>query len=352
MRMVELIPRRIGQMVTNRLRQQLAGLFVSLSAVFLSLLITSPANAHHHHPAAINLRVHGRFRIVAYGDTRFTDAANTKAANAEVRQQLVSAIGAAQPDLVTFGGDITYNGDDVSDWKVYDRETAVWSKNKIRVYPALGNHDLHGDLRVALKNYFERFPQLHGSRFYAVRIANALMLTLDSALDETGSAQGRWLRNQLLRLPDGVDFVFVVLHHPPYTSSSDEKTYGGGHSARPAEQKLAAYLEARQRTMRARIVVLSGHVHNYERHEHGGVTYFVTGGGGAHAYPITRAANDPFQSSEINYHYLLIEVDGGRLTATMNRLEMKDGVANWTQPDSTTIESAKRATRHKIASLN
>src|SRR5262249_38048723 len=160
-------------------------------------------------------------------------------------QQLVRAIAEAHPDFVTFGGDITYNGDDVNDWEVYDRETAVWNEHKIQVYPALGNHDLHGDVGVALKNYFARFPRLHGSRFYAVRIANALMLTLDSALDETSSAQGRWLRNQLRRVPGGVDFIFIVLHHPPYTSSSDDKAFGGGHSARPAEQKLAAYLEDR-----------------------------------------------------------------------------------------------------------
>ena len=73
-----------------------------------------------------------------------------------------------------------------------------------------------------------------------------------------------------------MDFVFIVLHHPPYTSSSDAKTFGGGHSARSQEQKLAKTLEARQQNLRARIVVFSGHVHNYERHEHGGVTYFVT----------------------------------------------------------------------------
>jgi hypothetical protein len=78
-------------------------------------------------------------------------------------------------------------------------------------------------------------------------------------------------------------------------------------------------------------------VHNYERHEHGGVTYFVTGGGGAHAYPITRAADDPFQSREVNYHYILVDVRPGKLKATMNRLEMIDGVAKWTQPDSVTV---------------
>lgn len=36
-------------------------------------------------------------------------------------------------------------------------------------------------------------------------------------------------------------------------------------------------LEQRQRNTRARFVVFSGHVHNYERHEHGGVTDSVPG---------------------------------------------------------------------------
>jgi hypothetical protein len=134
-----------------------------------------------------------------------------------------------------------------------------------------------------------------------------------------------------------VDFVFVMDHHPPYTSSSDDKKFGGGHSARPTEQHLAKILEERQAHTRARFVVFSGHVHNYERHEHGGVTYFVTGGGAAHAYPIERAADDPFQSKEINYHYLLVEVDHGQLKVTMNRLVLTGGNAAWTQPDSVKI---------------
>jgi hypothetical protein len=89
--------------------------------------------------------------------------------------------------------------------------------------------------------------------------------------------------------------------------------------------------------MRARIVVFSGHVHNYERHEHGGITYFVTGGGGAHAYPIERAPEDPYQSKEVNYHYLLVEVDHRELKITMNRLDITNGKVTWTQPDFTTV---------------
>lgn len=306
-------------------------------AIVLFIALTAVAAAAQSKPPEIDTRLHPSFRFVAYGDTRFTDPANTKDANPEVRQQLVRAIADARPDFITFGGDIAFNGDNANDWTEYDRETLVWREHRIPVYPALGNHDLHGDLSVALGNYFARFPILQMNRFYAVHAGNTLMLTLDSALDELTGAQGEWLQYELGHLAAGLDFVFIVLHHPPYTSSSDAKTYGGGHSARSPEQKLAEYLEEQQKKIRARIVVFAGHVHNYERHEHGGVTYFVVGGGGAHAYPITRAANDLFQSNEVNYHYLLLEVQPGKLKATMNRLELKDGVATWSQPDSVLI---------------
>src|SRR5689334_17794588 len=96
-------------------------------------------------------------------------------------------------------------------------------------------------------------------------------------------------------------------------------------------------LEDRQAHARVRFVVFSGHVHNYERHEHGGVTYFVSGGGAAHAYPIERAADDPFQSKEVNYHYLLVEVAQQQLRVTMNRIDLTTSKAVWTQPDSIKI---------------
>jgi Icc-related predicted phosphoesterase len=288
-------------------------------------------------PVELQLEVSTPFRFVTYGDSRFHDPRDIVAANPPVRQALVQAIAEVKPAFVSFGGDIVYNGFDGDDWKVWDSETAVWRANKIPVYPALGNHDLHGDEKVALANYFQRFPDLKNSRYYSVRAANTLMLVLDSALDEISGPQGQWLTQKLDRIPADVDFVFLVLHHPPYTSSSDAKTFGGGHSARSQEQELAKALEARQQTLRARIVVFSGHVHNYERHEHGGVTYLVTGGAGAHAYPIERAASDPFQSKEINYHYLLVEVDRGNLKVTMHRLDLTSGTAVWTQPDSVAI---------------
>jgi Icc-related predicted phosphoesterase len=229
-------------------------------------------------PEELQLQVSTPFHFVTYGDSRFHDPKDTEAANPSVRQALVQAIADTNPAFISFGGDIVLNGYDVNDWKVWDSETAVWRAKKIPVYPALGNHDLHGDEKVALANYFLRFPDLKNSRYYSVRAANTLVLVLDSSLDENAGPEGQWLTQKLEHIPSDVDFVFLVLHHPPYTSSSDAKKFGGGHAARPQEEELAKMLEGRQQKLRARIVVFSGHVHNYERHEHGGVTYFVTGG--------------------------------------------------------------------------
>lgn len=282
----------------------------------------------------LTLELKTPFRFVVYGDTRFHDPNDTQAANPAVRRALVQAIAVANPAFICFTGDIVYNGNDAGDWKVWDAETSIWRERKIPIYPALGNHDLHGSEQVALGNYFQRFPELKGSRYYSVRMANVLMLVLDSSMEEATGPQGEWLASKLDHVPPDVGFVVIMDHHPPYTSSSDAGKFGGGHSARPHEQALAKSLEGRQSTARYRIVFFSGHVHNYERHEHGGITYFVSGGGAAHAYPIERAPDDPFQSKEINYHYLLVEADHARLKVTMNRLNLSSGKAEWSTPDS------------------
>jgi Icc-related predicted phosphoesterase len=283
-------------------------------------------------PVELQPKITTPFRFVAYGDTRFTDPNNTRVSNPVMRQTLVQAIADAHPAFVSIGGDISYRGDDVKDWKTWDSETAVWRDRKIPVYPELGNHDTSGDEKVALANYFQRFPDLQNNRYYSARAANTLLLMVDSSLDETSGSQGQWLTHKFDTLPSDVDFVCVVLHHPPYTNSS-EHFMSGGHSARGPEQALGAMLEHRQASMRARIVVFAGHVHNYERYEHGGVTYFVTGGGAATPVLITRQPGDPLFGKEVNYHYLLVEVDRGKMKVTMNRVELVNGKPLWTTPD-------------------
>jgi acid phosphatase type 7 len=312
-------------------------LIVSCSGSSCSLKQKTGTTSEPTKAVALETNLPATFTFVAYGDTRFHDPTDTVTSNAAARRALVAAIDKERPAFISIGGDVVYVGESPEDWSVWDSETAVWRQHKIAVYPALGNHDVKGDLQKALGNYFTRFPELQKSAFYSVHTANTFMLILDSNQGELSGAQGDWLRSQLDNVPASADFVFLVFHHPVYTSSSDEKTTGGGHSVRSGEQALGQLLEDRQKRMRARIVVFNGHVHNYERHEHGGITYFVTGGGGAHAYPVPRKPDDLYQDPGINYNYLMAHVDHNHLTVTMNKLEIKDGNEIWTQPDKVSI---------------
>src|SRR5215469_13977989 len=101
-------------------------IYLQKKFVFLFTCLLGMGLAAQTPPADIQLSQSNRAHFVAYGDTRFTDPGNTKAANPEARRELVKGIANAHPDFVTFGGDITYNGNDPNDWKVYDSETAVW----------------------------------------------------------------------------------------------------------------------------------------------------------------------------------------------------------------------------------
>src|SRR5260370_6230617 len=148
--------------------------FQQLPIVILFLSCAACSRSHSQaaaqtEPVELQLQVNTPFHFVAYGDSRFHDPRDTDAANPLVRQTLVQAIAHTNPAVISFGGDIVYNGYDQDDWKVWDSETAVWREKNIPVYPALGNHDLHGNEKVALDNYFQRFPHIKKSPYHSSR---------------------------------------------------------------------------------------------------------------------------------------------------------------------------------------
>ncbi|HYA94815.1 MAG TPA: metallophosphoesterase [Terriglobales bacterium] len=279
------------------------------------------------------------FTFVAYGDTRFTNESDTQHSNAPMRRAEIARIAEEKPAFLVITGDLAFVGENAQDWKVFDEETAPWRQAGLELLPALGNHDVRGDEAQALKNYFQRFSKLEGRRWYSVRVANLMMFMLDSNSDDgAGSVQAQWLERGLDALPPDVDFALVALHHPPMTRSGD-MVPGGGHSPRPQEQQLASLLEKRQQKMRARILVVAGHVHNYERYEHGGVTYIVSGGGGATPYMIKRAADDFYRDPGATYHICNLTVDHRKLRFQMLKLTMEKMQPEWAQRDSFVLQA-------------
>jgi len=120
-------------------------------------------------------------------------------------------------------------------------------------------------------------------------------------------------------LPASVDFVMVSLHHPPV---ADVQTHiEVDHNPRPNEMALRDYLSKAAKTSHAVFLVSAGHIHNYERNVVEGVTYLVSGGGGAPPYFVERTPEDLYQSILFpNYHYVKFTVEKDRLHAAMYRV--------------------------------
>jgi hypothetical protein len=307
--------------------------FAQLSLLFVLVLTPGSPSLAQTPAAALKIDVRPPYEFIAYGDIRFTNPADKKTSDPVRRKLLVDKIASEKPAFLLISGDLVANGSDVRQWSIFDQETAPLSNASVPIYPALGNHDLRGDLPVALKNYFQRFPYLQDSRYYSLRAANVLILTLDSSLDHPGGEEMQWFDKQLGTLPDGVQFVVVQLHHPPLTRSHDSML-GGGHSPRAPEQEMASFIESRAAQSKAKFIVVAGHVHNYERYERNGVMYVVTGGGGATPYMIPREPNDVYNDPGPSYHYCRFEVSDGKLAMHMIKLAGDGKNAKWQERDS------------------
>lgn len=263
--------------------------------------------------------------LIAYGDTRFTDPSNTTATNPKVRRWLVQQIAREAPDAVLITGDVPLAGGVKNDYAVFKSETAVWRDAHIRIFPAIGNHELHGDLRECLDNWWATFPELTGRRWYSVQLGSrAYVIVLDS--DEPllpGTEQERWLRQQLQSLPASVDFLFFNLHHPPV---ADVQAFlNTSHNPRPNEEALKTLLAAAGRNSHARFIVTAGHVHNYERRIEDNVVYLVCGGGGAKPYLIERTPGDLYKGPSFpNYHYVKFTLQHDRMHGVMFRVSDPD----------------------------
>lgn len=260
--------------------------------------------------------------LIAYGDMRFTDPSNTKDTNPTARRALVAKIAEEKPDVLLLSGDVPLKGGVANDYTVFREETAAWRKEGLKVFPAMGNHELYGSGGV--ENWWKAFPELRGRRWYSVHFGEAYIITVDSNLDlKPDSVQSEWVAKQLGGLPKGTKYVFVSLHRPPM---ADPILGDPSHDVRPNEAALAQQLEAAAKRMTAKIIVIAGHIHNYERFERNGVVYLVSGGGGAKPYRIARTPRDLYQANSFpNYHYIKFVREAGGLRATMYRWNERGG---------------------------
>jgi hypothetical protein len=297
-----------------------------LPLLFLPLLaqqVQDPEAAPTFRVDALLLSSH--VRVIAYGDQRFHDHFNFLIANPKARQALVDRIASEKPDAIQMSGDVPFKGTDRADYDGFRTETKAWRDAHLRVYPALGNHELAGGAEKGVEEWWNAFPELKGMRWYSVALGDRVaLLQLDSTSALTpGSKQINWLRSQLTALPPSVDFVIISLHHPPVADIQTRLHVD--HNPRPNEVALRDFLSQTAPSLHAAIVVVAGHIHNYERAEVDGITYLVSGGGGAEPYEVERTKQDLYQDINFpNFHYVRFELESDQMKATMIRLEDPD----------------------------
>jgi predicted phosphodiesterase len=249
------------------------------------------------------------FSFVVFGDTRN---------GVEQHRRVLERMAQEVPAFVIGTGDMVDEGVREDQWQqFFDVESAMM--RDVVYFPSLGNHDRQGRGRTAdtYRAYFS-VPE-NGSdteRYYAFTYASARFLVLDSnAYSFALTDQTAWLERELIatRQDPAIRHIFVVMHHPPFSVS----LHGGSIDLR---ERWTPLFEKYQVS-----AVFSGHDHVYERAEHDGVHYFVSGGGGAPLYPRRPQPNpvdtDAVKKFERVFHYLRVSVTSGRVEVTGVRVD-------------------------------
>ena len=272
-------------------------------------------------------------RLVAYGDTRFTNPAVTSGTNPRVRKWLAERVAGEHPRAVLLTGDTPFTGADPADWQVFQNETKSWRDEKILALPTTGNHEIRGDRVAGISQYLANFPSIARHRYYSALLGSVEVISLDCTLSSTPSSpQGRWFVAQLNHVPPQIEFL-LVLYHMPWMADRQSQLLVGIPS--PQSLALRNLLESRLDRMHAKVLVINGHIHNYERFERRGVEYVVSGGGGAEPYPLLfRGRADLYRDIAFPvYNYVTLDIADHQLHAVM--WKVKD-------PDAATLSVEKK----------
>jgi hypothetical protein len=168
-----------------------------------------------------------------------------------------------------------------------------------RFWPALGNHDYTDGGGLAA--YLDYFHLPGNERYYDVVLGPIHVFAVNTNYQEPDgitatSVQARWLRDAVAA--STAPWQVVILHHSPYSSGLE-------HGSNPTLQWPFAQWGVD--------LVLSGHDHDYERHEVDGTPFVVTGLGGASRYgPGTMDPHSVFFTN-VDEGAVLLEACAGRL---------------------------------------
>ncbi len=218
--------------------------------------------------------------FIVFGDTRSDSASH---------QAVIDQISNYSFDFLIHSGDLVSKGYKTDDWKTFFNIEGKLLADKVFV-PTIGNHE------KPFWQYDTLFSLPGLEDFYSVRCANVCIICLNTEMDLDG-IQKKWLINELrfISKDTTIDWIFVNLHRPPYSS-------GSHGSALDVRQQWCPIFEEHKVD-----IVFCGHDHSYERTKKiNGVIYIVCAGGGAPLYDV--GMSEWTTHSEKTHHFCLVSI--------------------------------------------
>ena len=230
-----------------------------------------------------------KFDFAAFGDCR---------TNAEDHRSVVEALANTKPAFVLNSGDLVADGNKMSEWRTFFSVEGALLRS-VPYYCVLGNHENDSDV------YYSSFPLPsgggeHGKEWYAFAYGNCFFVALDTnrSIDE----QAAWLDLKLnIAAARNATWRIALMHAPPFSS--------GPHGGEP--NVLAKWVPLFEKY--GVDLAFCGHDHIYERSVKDGVTYIITGGGGAPRYTVDASKNPYSQKAVSTLHFCRVHVDGDTL---------------------------------------
>lgn len=233
------------------------------------------------------------FRFLVYGDNRTDDASHAA---------VVRAMVGVPSSFLVNTGDLVEHGGSGAQWQAFfDLEAPLTRERPI--FAAVGNHELADGAGVEFLRYFGPAELPAGTTAAASSITGVVLPNPDPAKLAPDQLNGtfRWgsarffLLNGMVSLAasptrqwlekvlgdadkePGLVWRILVVHHGPWSSGP----HGGNR--RMHEANIPELLRAHKVD-----VVIAGHDHIYERGVSDGISYLVSGGGGAPLYRVKK----------------------------------------------------------------
>ncbi|OAA26577.1 hypothetical protein AT15_06365 [Kosmotoga arenicorallina S304] len=235
---------------------------------------------------SFSLTITPPFNFALYGDTR---------SNFKVHREICQEINRYHPSFVINSGDIVYMDMIIRNWVQFFQSTDVFTRSFY--YSALGNHEKTG---VNFRNFLD-FPG--DELYYSFQYGGILFIVLNTNQRyDWCSKQYKWFKKLLESRGSDIEFTVVIMHHPPYNNGIVNMwRILMNLSLVPLFEEYKVDL------------VLSGHIHNYQRFSKNGITYLISGGGGALLDTSIEVAG--FNEDFSDYHFVLFEYVKGKLSA-------------------------------------